>query len=111
MSVVEKALADFTANINGNPHGIAGFTAVYHFYLDGSNGGHYQIEFANNQATFCKGITREAKCTLELSDTDLIKWLEGKLNTAASILMGKIKIKGDMGHSIKLQTVLYTYQI
>ncbi|MGG1661436.1 SCP2 sterol-binding domain-containing protein [Brevibacillus sp. NRS-1366] len=111
MSVVEKALSAFTAKINKNPHGIDGFHAVYHFYLDGNDGGDYQVEFANNQASFQKGITREAKCSLELSGTDLIQWLEGKLNPAVSIITGKMKIKGDIGLSIKLQTVLHTYQI
>lgn len=109
MSVLQ-ALTELTEKINANPEGITGFSAVYHFRLHGEDGGDYQVNFANGQASFVKGTPDEAGCTLELSDANFIKLIQGSLNPAAAFITGKLKIKGEMSLSLKLQTVLYTYQ-
>ncbi|WP_312115215.1 SCP2 sterol-binding domain-containing protein [Brevibacillus reuszeri] len=111
MSEVEAALSKFITNINKKPTAVAGFEAVYHFFLNGEEEGEYEIIFANDQAVYNKGFTCQSKCIVELSDVDLLKWLNGHLNPAASMITGKVKIKGDMLFSIKLQTLLHTFQI
>lgn len=107
---VEQTLSALAEKINANPHAISGFHAVYHFLLSGEEGGSYQVTFAGDHAAYQKGTPDEAKCTLELSDANLVKLVEGKLNPTAAFMLGKLKIKGDLGYSIKLQTILNAYQ-
>lgn len=108
--LVEQTLSGLAQKINAKPDGIAGFNAVYHFVLSGEEGGAYQVTFANSTASYVRGTPDEAKCTLELSDTNFIKLVSGTLNPTVAFMMGKLKIKGDMGYSLKLQTILNTYQ-
>ncbi|MGE7271120.1 SCP2 sterol-binding domain-containing protein [Brevibacillus panacihumi] len=107
---VEQTIANLLEKINSNPHGIEGMTAVYHFQLSGADGGTYQVKIENSQATYTKEATEEAGCTLELSDENFIKLVHGKLNPTTAFMMGKLKIKGAMGLSLTLQTILQTYQ-
>ncbi|KQL44368.1 sterol carrier protein [Brevibacillus choshinensis] len=107
---VEQTLTALAEKINANPHAINGFHAVYHFLLSGEDGGNYQVIFAGDHATYLKGTPDEAKCLLELSDANFIKLVEGNLNPTAAFMMGKLKVKGDLGYSLKLQTILNAYQ-
>ncbi|MFS0553031.1 SCP2 sterol-binding domain-containing protein [Brevibacillus sp. 179-C9.3 HS] len=108
--LVQKTLQDLSNKINANPQGIAGFHAVYHFVLSGEEGGTYEVVFAENQADYTLGVTREAGCKLELSDKNFIKLVEGSLNPTVAFVTGKLKITGEMGLSFKLQTILHHYQ-
>ncbi|UWQ74740.1 SCP2 sterol-binding domain-containing protein [Leisingera sp. M658] len=44
----------------------------------------------------------DTDCTLQLSRENLKKLLTGKLNPMTAVMMGKIKISGDMGVAMKL---------
>ncbi|MFF0825821.1 SCP2 sterol-binding domain-containing protein [Brevibacillus sp. NPDC003359] len=107
---VQKTLQDLSNKINAQPQRIAGLHAVYHFVLSGEEGGTYEVVFADNQADYTMGVTREAGCKLELSDKDFIKLVEGRLNPTVAFVTGKLKISGEMGLSFKLQTILHHYQ-
>lgn len=107
---VWQTLTELAEKINKKPEGIKGLSAVYHFLLSGDDGGDYQVRFTNDQASFVKGTPDEARCIVELSDANFIKLVHGTLNPAAALMMGKLKIRGDMGLSIKLQTILHRYQ-
>ncbi|ATF14193.1 SCP2 sterol-binding domain-containing protein [Brevibacillus porteri] len=107
---VQKTLQDLSNRINDQPQGITGLHAIYHFVLSGEEEGTYEIVFADNQADYTLGVTREAGCKLELSDKDFIKLVEGRLNPTVAFVTGKLKISGEMGLSFKLQTILHHYQ-
>ncbi|MDH4617174.1 SCP2 sterol-binding domain-containing protein [Brevibacillus sp. AY1] len=107
---VEKTITDLLDKINADPKGIQGMSVVYHFQLSGEEAGTYQVKIGNNQATYSKEALEEARCTLELSDENFIKLVQGNMNPTAAFMMGKLKIKGEMGLSFKLQTILQTYQ-
>ena len=107
---VEQTLRNLEEKINANPHAVNGFHAVYHFLISGAESGNYQVTFAGNQASYVKETPDEAKCTLELSDENFIKLVEGTLNPTAAFMMGKVKIKGELAYSLKLQTILNAYQ-
>lgn len=108
---VEQSFASLAEKINADPRAIGGFHAVYHFLLRGEDGGDYQVTFAGHRATYQRGTPDQAQCTVALSAADFIKLVHGKLNPAAALIMGKLKITGDIGYSLKLQTLLNTYQL
>ena len=49
---------------------------------------------------------RDADCTLKLSSANLNKLLAGKLNPMTAVMMGKIKVSGDMGVAMKLSKLI-----
>ncbi|NSY37417.1 SCP2 sterol-binding domain-containing protein [Leisingera sp. ANG59] len=49
---------------------------------------------------------RETDCTLRLSAENLKKLLTGNLNPMTAVMMGKIKISGDMGVAMKLSKLI-----
>lgn len=57
------------------------------------------IVLADGQAS---NVDRDTDCTLRLSAENLKKLLKGKLNPMTAVMMGKIKIAGDMSVATKL---------
>lgn len=49
---------------------------------------------------------KEADCTIITSTETLDKLRQGKLNPMMAVMSGKVKIKGDMGVAMKLQSLL-----
>ncbi len=49
---------------------------------------------------------RETDCTIRISRDNLTKLLTGKLNPMTGVMMGKLKISGDMGVAMKLGQLL-----
>ncbi|MFV1439835.1 SCP2 sterol-binding domain-containing protein [Phaeobacter sp. JH20_36] len=45
---------------------------------------------------------RDTDCTIRISTENLKKLLTGKLNPMTGVMMGKLKISGDMGVAMKL---------
>lgn len=49
---------------------------------------------------------KEADCTISTSVETLLKLKSGDLNPMMAVMSGKVKIKGDMGLAMKLQSLL-----
>ncbi len=45
-------------------------------------------------------------CTITCKEDVLKKLIDGKLSSTMAVLMGQIKIQGDMGIALKLQTII-----
>ena len=61
------------------------------------------IVLANNRAST---VDQETDCTIRLSQDNLVKLLTGKLNPMTGVMMGKLKISGDMSVAMKLGKLL-----
>src|SRR5690606_30492223 len=48
----------------------------------------------------------EADCTISASAETILKLRKGELNPMMAVMTGKIKIKGDMGLAMKLQSLI-----
>jgi len=49
---------------------------------------------------------KDADCTISVSEEDFSSILQGDLNPMNAFMSGKIKVKGDMGVAMKLQSLL-----
>jgi putative sterol carrier protein len=49
---------------------------------------------------------KEADCTLKMDFSDLSDLIERKLDGMTAFMTGKLKIEGDMGVAMKLQSIL-----
>jgi len=63
-------------------------------YIDGTNGTN-QVSTEN----------KDADCLVEVSFDDFLALTSGKLNPMNAVMGGKVKIKGDMGVAMKLQSL------
>lgn len=92
--------------VAANPDKIANFKGAYQFELTGAGGGTYHAVFDNGAYDIGEGAAANPGCTVTMSADDFMALVGGKLNPTTAFMTGKLKIKGDMGLAMKLQSVL-----
>lgn len=107
---VRETLSTLQEKMNNNPDAIANMNTIYQFDLSGEEEGTYQIKFESGQVEYVEGVSFEPRCTLIMSDKNFLKLVDGNLNPTVAYMSGKLKIKGEIGQALKLQSVLKEYQ-
>ena len=80
--------------------------AVYVFNIDGDNGGTWTVDLTKDEDFVNEGAADDAQCTINMKEKDFIDLWTGKLPGTQAFMMGKLKLKGDMGLAMKLQNFL-----
>ncbi|MAS34293.1 MAG: sterol carrier protein [Anaerolineaceae bacterium] len=83
-----------------------GIDATIQFDLSGENGGLYWVKMANGQAESGEGRVESPNMTLKAAADDWASVVKGDLNPMQAFMSGKLKIQGDMGLAMKLQSLL-----
>ena len=83
----------------------AGVSATIQFDLSGDKGGKWWIKIADSEATSGEGDVENPNLTLMADAADYVKISLGEMDGTAAFMQGKLKIKGDMGLAIKMQTL------
>ncbi|MDQ2983242.1 MAG: SCP2 sterol-binding domain-containing protein [Actinomycetota bacterium] len=78
----------------------AGLTASYLFEIDGS--GKWKVDVDDGKVTVTEG-EGNADCTISATEETFMKIVSGEQNPTSAYMMGKIKVRGDMGSAMKLQ--------
>ena len=86
----------------------AGVDAVFQFDLSGDNGGQFWINVNDGSYTTGGGMHNAPTLTLTALADDYLKMVNGELSPMSAFMAGKIKIKGDMGLALKLQSIFPT---
>jgi putative sterol carrier protein len=97
--------------LNENPTPIESFSASYQFNIEGEEEGVYQLQFDSGKAIVNEQKEPPADCSLSMSLADFHKFLLGKLNGTMAFMTGKLKIKGDLGKAIKIESLLRQYNL
>jgi putative sterol carrier protein len=79
---------------------IAGVNNTYVFDIEGA--GTWTVALADGSLTVTDGAG-EADVTISASEENFQKIVAGEQNPTTAYMMGKLKIKGDMGAAMKLQ--------
>jgi len=87
------------------PSKAEGLNAIIQFNLSGDNGGLYWIKIADGVCESGQGQAENPKMTLKAVADDWFAVSSGQLNAMQAFMSGKIKIEGDMGMAMKLQTL------
>jgi putative sterol carrier protein len=76
------------------------------FDLSGAEAGKWWVKIHDGKAESGKGDPSDnPNLTLVADAGDWVKIMTGKLDGTAAFMQGKLKIKGDMGLAIKMQTL------
>uniref|UniRef100_A0A3Q3B2X9 Sterol carrier protein 2b n=1 Tax=Kryptolebias marmoratus TaxID=37003 RepID=A0A3Q3B2X9_KRYMA len=74
---------------------------------DGPNGQEatWVVDVKNGKGCVHNDKDKKADCTISMSDTDLLALMTGKMNPQTAFFQGKLKITGNMGLAMKLQSL------
>ena len=82
-----------------------GVNATIQFNLSGDNGGQWNVAIKDGKAEVNKGTAASPNMTLSMTAQDYVDMITGKLNGQMAFMSGKLKIAGDMGLAMKMQTL------
>jgi len=99
----QEVFDQMPANIN--PDAAKGMNATIQFNLSGDTGGQWYVAIKDGKADVHKGTASSANMTLSMSAQDYVDMIMGKLNGQMAFMSGKLKISGDMGLAMKMQSL------
>ncbi len=88
------------------PEKAEGIDAVIQIDLTGDNGGQFYLQIADGTVTANDGVSDDARMTMKASAEDWHKVITGQMNGMQAFMSGKLKVTGDMGLAMKLQSAL-----
>lgn len=88
-----------------NPEKAQGVDATIQFDLSGDNGGMYWLKIDNGTCTSGEGAVADPKLTVSATGDAWYDIASGKANVMQAFMGGKLKVKGDMGLGMKLQSM------
>lgn len=97
----------FFANVEKNfkPEAAAGVDGVYQFSISGEGGGEWNASITGGTCTVAEGTADSPNCTVV---TDANTWMgivSKQISATDAFMGGKLRIKGDMGLAMKLESM------
>ena len=107
MSATADAVKEIFGAMPGqlNADAAKGMNSVIQFNLSGEGGGNYYVEIKDGTAKVSEGSHASPNMTMTLAASDYVDLIMGKLNGQMAFMSGKLKISGDMGLAMKMQTL------
>jgi len=106
MATPADQISQLEKNLRDNPEKVAGMQGVFQFDLSGENGGVWHVSLADGDGHVGEGPAENPGVTISMAADDFVALTEGKLDGTMAFMSGKLKVKGDMGLAMKLQTLL-----
>jgi len=88
-----------------NTDAAKGMTSTIQFNLSGDNGGQWYVAIKDGKAEVSKGTAPSPNMTMSMAAQDYVDMTTGKLNGQMAFMSGKLKISGDMGLAMKMQSL------
>ena len=82
-----------------------GINAVYQFSLSGEGGGEWHVIVANETCEEKEGVHPSPSITISMSAGDYLDMISNKLNAQVAFMSGRLRISGDMGLALRLQSM------
>jgi putative sterol carrier protein len=101
MGTVQEFFEELPGRVT--PDRIEGMNNTYVFDIEGA--GAWTVAIADGAVTVTDGAAGDSDCTFTTSEENFEKIVAGEQNPTTAYMTGKLKIKGDMGAAMKLQTL------
>jgi putative sterol carrier protein len=106
MATAEEVKAIFNAMpANLNADAAKGMNSVIQFNLSGDGGGNYHVIIKDGACSVQEGSHASPNMTMTMAAQDYVDMISGKLNGQMAFMSGKLKIAGDMGLAMKMQSL------
>lgn len=102
-----KDLLTQIANVDRSQ--IEGVSGVFLFDLSGDSGGKWKLAVDDGEVDLeevSEGDTVDPDVTLSMAAEDLLAIANGTLNPVAAFMQGKVRVSGDMGLAMRMQSLL-----
>lgn len=108
MADVGTQIKEFFAQLQSriNMDVAKGMNSTIQFNLTGDGGGTYHIVVKEGTVTVNEGAAASPNMTMTVSAPDYLDIQSGKLNGQMAFMSGKMKIAGDMGLAMKMQSLI-----
>jgi putative sterol carrier protein len=88
-----------------NKDAAKGLNAIYQFDLSGDGGGKWAVLINDDQCSVQEGGHASPNITISMAAKDYLDMVAGKLNGQMAFMTGKLRVAGDMGLALKLQSL------
>lgn len=97
VELAERITPDWAASVEG---------AVFQFHVTGDEGGSWTVDLGRSEGWVSEGGCDDADCTIGLTEEDLMAIVKGQLNPNMAYMLGKLRITGNIGLSLKIPKLL-----
>ena len=104
MTTASELATRIGEKIAGRKDLLASVGAIYKFVIEGEGGGTYLLDLKEG-LTVTPGEGGNPGCTIRMAASDFVDLFEGRANAQALFFNGKLRIEGDMGLALKLQSL------
>jgi putative sterol carrier protein len=106
MSTAESVQQIFAAMPSRlDPSAAQGLDCVIQYDLTGEGGGQYHSKIKDGAATVSEGPAPSPSMTITMAAQDFVDMTNGKLDGMSAFMSGKLRIGGDMGLAMRLQSL------
>lgn len=113
MDISNLSLSEIWEEIEKKAHkhasAVENLNASYEVNINGEQTGTYSVIFKNGETIITEGKIDNPDCTLTMGFKQFKKLLQGNLNAKAAFMTGKLKVKGNIGLALKLESILKQY--
>ncbi len=102
-TAVKEIFSQMSANFNADA--AKGMNSVIQFNLSGDGGGNYHVVIKDGACSVAEGSHASPNMTMTMAAQDYVDMITGKLNGQMAFMSGKLKIAGDMGLAMKMQSL------
>jgi putative sterol carrier protein len=88
-----------------NADAAKGMNSVIQFNLTGDGGGEHHVVIKDGACSVGSGAHASPNMTMTMAAQDYVDMITGKLNGQMAFMSGKLKIAGDMGLAMKMQSL------
>jgi putative sterol carrier protein len=88
-----------------NKDAAKGLDATFQFDLSGAGGGKWYATIKNETCVVNEGAHASPSITITMAAQDYLDMISGKANGQMLFMSGKLKIAGDFGLALRLQTI------
>ena len=88
-----------------NKDAAKGLKAIYQFDLSGDGGGKWAVYVNDGTCEVKEGADPSPNITISMTAQDYLDMTSGKLNGQMAFMSGKLRIAGDMGLALRLQSL------
>jgi putative sterol carrier protein len=91
------------SKLNADPSKLAGMNSVYQFRVGEDS---YHLAMKDGKAAVRAGDAPAPNCSVTMAENDFLEMIAGRLNGQMAFMTGKLKVAGDMGLALKLESFL-----